>query len=100
MLFTNEARTRDAALTEPTCHGLSVDDYHRMAEASILAPDKRVELINGEIIYMAPLGTTNCGVVDYLTKTMVIAVGDRAIVRVQGAITLDGFSKSEPDLVL
>lgn len=89
-----------AVFSEPTRHWLSVEDYHRMADVGILAPDARVELINGEIIDMGPIGTTHSGVVDYLTRQFIRAVGDSAIVRVQGAINLDGFSEPETDLVL
>ncbi len=90
----------NAAFPEPTRHKLSRDDYYRMAEVGILAPDARVELINGEIIDMAPISKTHCGVVDYLTKVLVEAIKDRAIARVQGAITLDGFSEPQPDIAV
>lgn len=90
----------NAVLKEPKRHWLSRDDYYRMAEVGILAPDARVELINGEIIDMAPIGKMHCGVVDYLNMALVDAVKGRAIVRVQGAITLDGFSEPQPDLVI
>lgn len=90
----------NAVLQEPKRHWLSRNDYYRMAEVGILAPDARVELINGEIIDMAPIGKTHCGVVDYLNMALVGAVKGRAIVRVQGAITLDGFSEPQPDLAV
>lgn len=81
-------------------HRLSVDDYHRMSEAGILAPDARVELINGEIIDMAPIGPMHLGITDQLTQTFVMALGKRAIVRTQGSVVLENFSEPEPDLLL
>ncbi|MFK8078706.1 MAG: Uma2 family endonuclease [Granulosicoccus sp.] len=89
-----------ALFSVPTRHWLSVEDYHRMADVGILAPDARVELIRGEIIDMALIGTTHCGVVDFLTEKFIRTVGDAAIVRVQGAIVLNVFSELQPDLVL
>lgn len=71
-----------------------------MAEAGILAPDARVELINGEIIDMAPIGKTHGGVVDYLNQKIAAAVDSAALVRVQGSISLDFYSEAQPDLVL
>ena len=84
----------------PRRHRISAEDYHRMAEIGVLAPDARVELIEGEIIDMAPIGKDHTSVVDQLTRLFVRAVGDDAIVRVQGSVRLSDFSEPEPDLVL
>jgi Uma2 family endonuclease len=81
-------------------HRITVHDYHRMGEVGLLAPDARVELIDGAIIDMAPIGNDHQSVVDRLTRTLVRAVGDSAIVRVQGSIRLSQWSEPEPDLVL
>jgi Uma2 family endonuclease len=81
-------------------HRITVHDYHRMAEVGLLAPDARVELIEGEIIDMAPIGKDHQSIVDQLTRTLVRAVGDTAIVRVQGSIRLSQWSEPGPDLVL
>ena len=84
----------------PQRHRITVHDYHRMAEIGVLAPDARVELIEGEIIDMAPIGKDHQSVVDQLTRTLVRAAGDDAIVRVQGSIRLSQSSEPEPDIVL
>jgi Uma2 family endonuclease len=84
----------------PRRHRLTVDEYYRMAEVGLLAPDARVELIEGEIIDMPPIGMPHGSVVDRLNQLMIRAVGDRAIVRVQGAIRLSRFSQPQPDLAL
>jgi Uma2 family endonuclease len=84
----------------PRRHRITVDEYYRMAEVGLLAPDARVELIEGEIIDMAPIGTDHGSVVDKLTRLFVNAAGDRAIVRIQGAIRLDRSSEPQPDLAL
>ncbi len=85
---------------EPRKHRITADEYHRMAEVGLLAPDARVELIAGEIIDMAPIGTDHCSVVDYLTEVLAPAVRGRAILRVQGAIRLDSMSEPQPDIAL
>ncbi len=84
----------------PQRHRITVHDYHRMAEIGVLAPDARVELIEGEIIDMAPIGKAHQSIVDQLNRMLVRAVGDEAIVRVQGSIRLSQWSEPEPDVVL
>lgn len=84
----------------PRKHRITVDEYYRMAEVGLLAPDARVELIGGEIIDMAPIGPRRGSIVDILTRLFVRAVGDHAIVRTQGAILLDQRSVPQPDLAL
>jgi Uma2 family endonuclease len=84
----------------PRRHRITVDEYYRMAEVGLLAPDARVELIDGEIIDMAPIGTDHGSVMDKLNRLFVTAVGERAIVRIQGAIRLDRSSEPLPDLAL
>jgi Uma2 family endonuclease len=86
--------------SRPRRHRISVHDYHRMAEVGVLAPDARVELIEGEIIDMAPIGKHHQSIVDQLTRALVRAAEDRAIVRVQGSVRLSQWSEPEPDLVL
>jgi Uma2 family endonuclease len=47
-------------------HRLTATEYHRMADAGILRPDARVELIEGEIIDMAPIGSRHAAAVERL----------------------------------
>jgi Uma2 family endonuclease len=85
---------------EPRRHRLTVEDYYRMGEVGILAPDARVELIDGEIIDMAPPGNLHAGTVDQLVALLGRAVGDRALLRVQSPISLDNYSEPQPDLTV
>jgi Uma2 family endonuclease len=78
----------------------TADDYQRMGQAGILSEDDRVELIDGEIVAMTPIGPRHCAAVDRTNRTMVMLAGDQAIVRVQGSVRLDHFTEPEPDLVL
>jgi len=84
----------------PRRHRITADEYHRMAEVGLLAPDARVELIEGEIIEMAPIGMDHASVVDQLTRLFTRAVGDDAIVRVGGSVRLSSMSEPQPDVVL
>jgi Uma2 family endonuclease len=81
-------------------HRLTVDDYGRMGEAGVFAPDARVELIDGEVIDMAPIGTRHAAAVTRLDRLLQRAVGDRAIVRSQNPLRLGDRSEPEPDLLL
>ncbi|HZF31489.1 MAG TPA: Uma2 family endonuclease [Gammaproteobacteria bacterium] len=84
----------------PRRHRITVHEYHRMAEVGVLAPDARVELIEGEIIDMAPIGRDHQSIVDQLARLLMRAVGDDAIVRIQGSVRLGEFSEPQPDVVL
>jgi len=71
-----------------------------MAEAGILSEDDRVELIEGEIVEMSPIGSHHAACVNRLTRLFSRQGGDRAIVSVQNPIRLSEYSEPEPDLAL
>src|SRR4051794_12092324 len=81
-------------------HRFTRSDYHRMAQTGILSPDARVELIDGEIVEMSPIGRRHVAAVDRLTNFFVPRVQGEAIVRVQGSIALGEHGEPEPDLAL
>jgi Uma2 family endonuclease len=85
---------------EVTRRRFTVHDYHRMGEAGILHEDDRVELIEGEIVEMAAIGTTHFTCVNALTRLLVRGVGDEAIVSVQNPARLDEHSEPQPDLTV
>ena len=78
----------------------TVEDYHRMARAGILTEDDRVELLEGEIVEMTPIGSRHAACVDRLTRLLTSALRDRVIVRVQSPIRLSQHSEPQPDLAL
>ena len=84
----------------PHRHALTVNDYHRMGEAGILPPEARVELIEGEVIDMSPIGSHHAGIVTRLNRLLVQAVGTKAIVSIQNPVILDGHSEPQPDIAL
>jgi len=76
---------------------LTVDDYHRMGEAGILTEDDRVELIEGELVAMAPVGSEHASACNALTHLLVLAVGDRGIVSVGNPVRLNRYNEPQPD---
>jgi hypothetical protein len=81
-------------------HRFTADDYQRMGEARILTEEDRVELIDGEVVAMTPIGPAHNVAVNRANKAMVTAAGNAAIVQTQGSIRLDEFHEPQPDLVL
>jgi MEMO1 family protein len=84
----------------PVKHRFSVEDYHRMAQTGVLRPDARVELLNGQIIDMSPIGPFHGGVVGRLTRLFTILSRDRWLVWPQNPLRLDDHSEPEPDVML
>jgi Uma2 family endonuclease len=78
----------------------TVDEYHRMAEAGVLREDDRVELIEGEIVEMSPIGSGHARCVNRLTALLVPPAEGRAIVSVQNPVRLSARSEPQPDLSL
>jgi Uma2 family endonuclease len=78
----------------------TVEDYHRMAQAGILSEDDRVELIDGEILKMTPIGSRHATCVRRLNRLFSMAAGARVIVDVQNPIRLGEHSEPQPDLAL
>jgi Uma2 family endonuclease len=79
---------------------ITVDEYYEMARVGLLDPDARVELIEGEIVAMAPIGNPHGYVVDELTDRLTAAAHGKARVRVQGALRLTNRTELMPDLSL
>ena len=78
----------------------TVDDYYDMAEAGILTHDERVELVNGEIIEMSPIGKRHRSSVYALGHLISLQLGEQAIVGVQNAVHLDNCREFQPDVTI
>ena len=78
----------------------TVDEYYAMACAGILHEDDRIELIDGLIIAMAPIGDPHVDCVNHLTRLFVLRIDPKAIVSVQNPVRLNDFTEPEPDVVL
>ena len=85
---------------EPMRRQFTVKDYYRMGKAGILKEDERVELIEGEIIQMPPIGDLHAWCVNRLNRLLVLAVGDAAVVAIQNPLRLGDRSEPVPDIVV
>jgi Uma2 family endonuclease len=81
-------------------HRLTVADYHRMGEAGVFARDARVELIEGEVIDMAPIGSRHAGTVSYLIARFGACLGDHGILWPQNPVVLGFHSEPQPDIAI
>ncbi len=86
--------------TTVTRHRFTADTYDQMIRAGILKPDDRVELIEGEIVQMSPIGERHAACVKRLNRLCTRILGDRAIVAVQDPIRLSDDSEPQPDLAI
>lgn len=77
---------------------ITVDEYYEMARTGLIDPDARVELIEGEIVAMAPIGNPHAYVVDVLSERLWAVVRAQAHVRVQGALRLNDRTELQPDV--
>ena len=78
-------------------HLWTVEEYHRMGEVGLLDADTRVELIEGEIVEMAPIGDAHAATSNRLNRLLVLAVGERGIVAVGNPVRLSQRSEPQPD---
>jgi Uma2 family endonuclease len=86
---------------EPIRRRFTTAEYHAMAESGILAPDDRVELIEGEIWQMSPIGPPHVSRVTRLSYAFISNLKkEEALVISQSPIHLDDFSEPQPDLAL
>ncbi len=84
----------------PTKHLTNLDEWRRLGEANIFPPDSRLELINGEILEMAPIGFNHAGHLKKINHLLARLVADKAIVSVQDPLQLADISEPEPDFML
>jgi len=81
-------------------HLFTVDEYYRMYEAGIFSEDDRVELIDGEIIEMSPIGSHHAACVLRLNALLNRLIGSRAFVSIQSPVRLGKRMEPEPDIAL
>jgi Uma2 family endonuclease len=90
----------ETSLQQVTRWRFTVNDYHRMGEAGILHEDDRVELIEGEIVEMAAIGTRHFTCVNRLNRMLVMGAGEAAVVSVQNPVRLNEHTEPQPDIAV
>jgi Uma2 family endonuclease len=78
----------------------TADEYHRLGEVGILGEDDRVELLDGDLITMAPIGGEHRTLVDSLNLLFASSAEDRYRIGIQNPVSLDSYSEPQPDVVL
>jgi len=86
--------------TLSSTHRFTTAEYGQMISAGVLTKAHRVELLNGEIVDMAPIGPEHNSEVDFLLAYCAGLVPVEAQLRVQGSVLLDDHNQPEPDLAL
>jgi Uma2 family endonuclease len=88
-------------MAEPLKRLFTRDEYYAMAKAGILKPEDRVELIEGEIYRMPPIGNSHAGCVNRLVRLFsVLTAADRAVLSPQNPVNLTDISVPQPDITL
>lgn len=78
----------------------NVDQYYRLAEVGVLKPDDRVELIEGEIIRMSPIGSPHAACVAKFIELFTKQLKLDGTLWVQNPVRLSEFSEPVPDVAL
>jgi Uma2 family endonuclease len=84
----------------PTPRRFTVDEYYKMAEVGILGPDERVQLIEGKIVQMPPIGPRHAFNVDRLAHFLLARLGELATIRAQHPLRLARGAEPEPDVAV
>ena len=79
---------------------LTVEEYHKMAEAGILGENDKVELLNGQLIKMSPIGSKHAALVEKTRDLLREVLGNKAMVRARNPVILGDLSEPEPDIAI
>lgn len=84
----------------PARYKLTIEDYHKLGEVGILDEASRVELIEGELFEMPPIGGPHAWAVNRLNRILIEALGRSADLSIQGPILIPPYSEPQPDIVI
>jgi len=86
-------------IQEATYH-FSLEQYERLIETGVLQEDERIELLNGKLYSMTPIGPSHAYTVLQLTQRFISKLGERVVVSSQNPVKLPPNSEPEPDIAL
>ncbi|MBD2395112.1 Uma2 family endonuclease [Cyanobacterium aponinum FACHB-4101] len=78
----------------------AIEEYHQIIASGVLKEDYLIELINGEIFEMSPVGFRHASCVNKLNQLLSLKLGNKAIISIQNPIKLNDNSEPQPDIVL
>ncbi|RJP26984.1 MAG: Uma2 family endonuclease [Candidatus Omnitrophota bacterium] len=87
-------------IVQPSRHWFKVDEYYELGRTGILKEEDRVELVEGEIIHMVPIGIGHAGNVAHLSDLFHRILGNQVFIWNQNPIRIDVHSEPQPDLAL
>lgn len=88
------------SMSEVTVRRFDVEAYHRMGEAGIFTGEDRVELVDGRIVEMSPIGAAHANCIVWITRHLVNHFGSDAAVHVQNPLRVSQHDEVQPDLVV
>jgi len=95
----NQTRESPLARAEPRRHAITIAECAQMAAAGVFLAGLRMELIEGELIEMAPIGDAHANLVSAVAALLIEALGARRV-RIQQPLVLNDTSRPEPDIVV
>lgn len=84
----------------PRRYRLTVEQFHRMGDAGLFAPNDRVELVDGELLDLPPIGSLHAGALHRLAALLTNAFGTQAAVRQQSPVRLSEHAEPLPDIAV
>ncbi|MEA3208407.1 MAG: hypothetical protein QOE70_1464 [Chthoniobacter sp.] len=86
--------------TQPSPYRFSVEEFHKLGEVGIFGPRDRVELLDGEIIVMSPIGIRHVQAVNWINECLVEQARRRYMVSPGNPVWLHEYSEPQPDMML
>jgi len=81
-------------------HKFTTEQYQLMGKAGVFHPEARIELIDGEIVIMSPIGLKHAVGINRLNRFLVQGVWEQGIVSIQNSFMIPQYSEPEPDIVI